>query len=118
MLKKIIFILGVLSMGLPALAADLRCEGWLQKPQEKLRMMQMITTEKSTQHWKQSLDADGYQFTVDWDVNLDCIYVNVLRGSERLLFVTARVPTPNHNDSFSDMNLPNGERIAVSCSFK
>jgi hypothetical protein len=68
----------------------------------------MTKTEQTNLNWKQSTVLIGYNYAVNWDVNLDAIYTTITHEGKSILFTTARVPTYPHNDSFTDMNLPNG----------
>lgn len=78
----------------------------------------MAKGEQTNLNWKRSTEIAGYKYDVNWDVNLDAIYVTITQNGNPILSTTARVPTFPHNDSFTDLNLPNGPRLSVSCNFK
>ena len=118
-MTKILIVVSFLFLSsVQALALELICEGWHQNPADQLERVVMTKGEQTNLNWKQSTEVAGFRYAVDWDVNLDTIYVTIGQGEKRLLFATARVPTFPHNDSFTDLNLPGGPRLAVSCSFK
>lgn len=96
---------------------NLKCEGWLQNSGEELQRAPMTIVEQTNLNWKQSVKIEEYTYKVNWDVNLDSFYVEIYKSDQRVVFTTARVPTYNHNDSFTDIHLPNGPRLAVSCNF-
>ena len=118
MLNKLLLSLLILSLSIQASALEMICEGWYQKPGEQLQKAVMTQIEKTQTNWKQSVELMGYQYSVDWDVNMDVIYTTITQNGNSILFTTARVPTYPHNDSFTDLNLPNGPRLSVSCNFK
>lgn len=78
----------------------------------------MVKIEQTNLNWKQSTELNGYKYDINWDVNLDALYTTITQNGKSILFTTARVPTYPHNDSFTDLNLPNGPRLSVSCNFK
>ena len=100
-----------------ALAAEMNCEGWVVRPGQEFKRAKLATFFRNSQNWKQQVDFEGYHFSVDWDVNLDCFYTRIEKDGKPVFFSTARVPTFNHNDSFSDVTFPDGLRLAVSCNF-
>lgn len=115
---KIILSLLLLAVNLQAFALEMVCEGWHQNPGAQIQKSIMVMIEQTNLNWKQSTELSGYKYEVNWDINLDTIYTNIIHNGTRLLFTTARVPTYPHNDSFTDLILPNGPRLSVSCNFK
>lgn len=99
-------------------ALELFCEGWFQNQGETIQKSTMNKVEQTNLNWKQSTKLNGYKYDVNWDINLDVIYATIAKDEKTILFTTARVPTFSHNDSFTDLNLPDGTRLSVSCSFK
>jgi len=117
-MTKLLLSSFLLSFSLQASALEMVCEGWYQNPGEQLQKSVMAKVEQTNLNWKQSTELNGYKYDVNWDVNLDAIYTTITQNGKSILFTTARVPTYPHNDSFTDLNLPNGPRLSVSCNFK
>lgn len=60
-------------------------------------------------------NSQGYDFKVDWNRSLSTFYVSIENAGKRILFTTARVPTENHPENFTDLNIPNGPKLSVNC---
>ncbi len=115
---KFFIVSSFLTFSLQASALEMVCEAWSQNPGEQLEKAVMAKGEQTHLNWKQATVLNGYKYEVNWDVNLDTIYTTITQNEKSILFTTARVPTYPHNDSFTDLNLPNGPRLSVSCNFK
>ena len=44
--------------------------------------------------------------------------ISIYSGENYILGTTARVPTLNHPENFTDLHIPNGPRLAVNCEMK
>lgn len=117
-MKKIFIVLAILS-SLPVFAETVFCEGWFQNPEktlEKKKMDIISTSEKNTIF---STSLHGYIFKVNWDYYLTTFYVSILSSeNDYILGSTARVPTANHPENFTDLRIPGGPRLAVNCEMK
>lgn len=61
----------------------------------------------------------GFKFEADWNYELTTFYVSIYSADgKRILATTARVPTTNHPENFTDLNIPEGPRVAVNCEMK
>ncbi len=100
------------------LAMDLNCEASRQKPNQKLEQIHIALIESSPRGLKFSGLIEEFKFDAEWDLRLDSLYVKVLQNQKTLLFATLRVPTELHNDSYTEVYLSEGSRLAVSCTMK
>jgi hypothetical protein len=116
--KAIVMFLVVATGSLQASASQISCEGWFQEPGHELERVKMAASQASENNTRYSLDYRGYAFRVDWDRQLTTFYVSIESAGKRILVTTARVPTDNHPENFTDLNLPNGPRLAVNCEMK
>jgi hypothetical protein len=117
---SLLLVLGLMFSALVhAGEAQVVCEGWYQQDaKEKLERVQMPLVEATEKHLVFSLENRGYQYRVDWDRQLTTFYVTIGHEGKRILFTTARVPTPEHPENFTDLNLPDGPRLSVNCEQK
>lgn len=115
---KTCWILLVLFISTTGFAGGLTCEGWYQEQGKSLEKAQMILQSDTPNNSVYSVDYRGYTYRVDWNRNLTTFYVTIEQAGARILFTTARVPTENHPENFTDLNLPGGPRLSVNCEMK
>ncbi len=60
----------------------------------------------------------GYEFEVKWHFELTTLYTFIKKDRRNILFTTARIPTENHPEAFTDLNIPNGPRLSVNCEVR
>lgn len=99
-------------------ASDVVCEAWFQESGKALERNTMTLTSSSEKNTVYTASYRGYTYRVDWDHNLSTFYVLIEQSGSRILYTTARVPTDNHPENFTDLNLPGGPRLSVSCELK
>jgi len=113
-----LLIIAIIMFAGPVFAKQLICKGWYQDSGINLEEFQLPLTKQTDNNTVFSANYKGYDYRVDWDKNLTSFYVSIESGGKRLLFTTARTPTENHPENFTDLNLPNGPRLAVNCEVK
>jgi hypothetical protein len=98
-----------------AQASDLFCEAWFQDPGQVLQKQRLTVQSETANNTLFSGRFHDYDFTVDWNRELTTFYVFIENSGKRILSTTARVPTANHPENFTDLNLPMGPRLSVNC---
>lgn len=114
MFKKKLLLL-ILIFSLPAFSAETKCEAWFQNPGQALEKIPMAVSSRSEKNIIYTLSFKGYDYKVDWDIRLTTFYVSITFAGKLILITTARVPTADHPENFTDLNLPTGPRLAVGC---
>lgn len=102
-------------------ASTIFCESWFNKvggTTSTLERVKMKVVSETTKNIVYEKSLHGFDFRVDWDVDLTTFYISIFSNGKYILGTTARVPTPNHPENFTDLNLPNGPRLAVNCEMK
>jgi len=119
-MKNLILIFSFLSISPSSFSYfyKLECEAWHQESGQQLSKAVMITITYDHKERLYKEELNGFSYEVKWDVNLDTFYKTIKKGNQRVLFSTARVPSFEHNDSFTDLTLLDGTRLAISCGFK
>lgn len=101
-----------------ALPFTLKCEGWYQETGGTLIRAPLAIETSDAQNTVMSGTHRDYTYKADWNKNLSTFYIQIHSAGKRLLFTTARVPTFDHPENFTDLNLPDGTRLSVNCEFK
>jgi hypothetical protein len=101
-----------------AFAGTIKCEGWYQEPGASIERAAMTVASESSTSTVYASSYKGYDFRAEWNRPLTTFYVTIEHSGNRILFTTARVPTPDHPENFTDLNLPSGPRLAVNCEEK
>lgn len=99
-------------------ASELFCEGWYQETGESLEKSPMVVDSITNNNMIFKVSSHGYDFRVDWNKELTTFYVFIEFFGKRILVTTARVPTDNHPENFTDLNIPNGPRLSVNCEIR
>lgn len=97
------------------LAGELFCEAWYQEqdmPLEK-QLMNVLSANRDEKVFVAPFK--GYDFEVKWHYELTTLYTFIKKDSKNILATTARVPTDNHPEAFTDLHLPDGPRLSVNC---
>lgn len=115
---KVLIIVSNLLIFQPAFGGQLSCEGWYQALGGPLERLSMPISTESENNTVFNLSNRGYYYRVDWDKGLTSFYITIEFEGKRILFTTARVPTENHPENFTDLNLPGGPRLSVNCEVK
>ena len=113
MKNLIIFLL--LSSSLNALAGELVCEAWFQEKGQSIEKEVMKVVSTTSNEKTYSTKFRGYDFKVNWNYELTTLYTFIEFEGSRILVTTARVPTENHPEAFTDLNIPMGPRLSVNC---
>ncbi|MGE3611091.1 MAG: hypothetical protein AB7I27_15985 [Bacteriovoracaceae bacterium] len=113
MKMTIIFLISLFSLN--CFAGKLVCEAWFQESEKPLEKQRMDIISDTKIEKKFSTAFKGYVFEVNWHYELTSLYTHIKKNSEYILSTTARVPTENHPEAFTDLNLPNGPRLSVNC---
>lgn len=113
------FVLGLLAL-LPiySSAATISCYGWYQINGGDIETIPMSVTGKTANSETFSATYKGYVYTADWNFELTSFYISFETNGKRILTTTARVPTDNHPENFTDLNLPDGPRLSITCESK
>ncbi len=117
-LAGVIFLYLVLVFQSFAFAADTKCEGWYQENGAALEKAPMVVTSSNEKNVLYTVTYKGFSYDVNWDKGLTSFYVSISQNGNRILVTTARVPTDNHPENFTDLHLPNGPRLSVNCEMK
>jgi len=96
-------------------ASEIFCEGWYQEAGQSLEKARMKIESETAGNTVFRVNNHGYDFKVDWNRELTTFYVCIEKNGSRILATTARVPTDNHPENFTDLNIPNGPRLSVNC---
>jgi hypothetical protein len=99
-------------------AARLSCEGWYQLSGGTLEKTPMPVTSETENNIVFSGTFRNYAYQVDWNKNLTSLNTSIESDGNRILITTGRVPTDNHPECFTDLNLPGGPRLSVNCEVK
>jgi hypothetical protein len=118
MLIRSIVTVGTMVASTPSFASSVNCEGGYQEREKTLEKAPMTLLSSTPNNSVYVVRHRGYDYRVDWDRNLTTFYVNIGQAGSRILFTTARVPTENHPESFTSLNLPSGSRLSVNCEMK
>ena len=97
---------------------DIYCEAWSQQNGGSLNKSLMNVESSTADNIVYSATHEGFEFKVDWNFELTSLYTTVRKNGNTVLFTTARVPSENHRDSFTDLKLPNGLRLSVNCEIQ
>jgi hypothetical protein len=57
----------------------------------------------------------GYVYRAHWHFQLTSFNISFETKGTRILTTTARVPSENHPENFTDLNLPGGPRLSITC---
>lgn len=115
---KSIFTFILLSISLNAFAGELFCEAWYQEKGQSLQRQAMTVVSLTSNEKKYATTFNGYDFEVNWNYELTTLYTFIMAKGERILSTTARIPTANHPEAFTDLNLPMGPRLSVNCEVR
>ncbi len=107
-----------LLMNATVLAGTLTCEGWYQEKDKDIEKAPMALASQTENDKIYSATYKDYVYQVDWNQKLTTFYTTIEKDKKRILFTTARVPTDNHPEAFTDLNLPDGPRLSVNCEVK
>lgn len=99
-------------------AADLFCEAWYQDVDQALQKQRLVIQSETVNNRVFAGSSHGYDFKVDWNRKLSTLYTFIESAGKRILFTTARVPTEDHPESFTDLEVPNGPRLSVNCELQ
>lgn len=99
-------------------AMDIFCEGWHQLPGRSLEKSRMTVINSSNDGITFETSLHEYKYQVTWNFSLTSLYSTVKKNDIQLLFTTARVPTENHSDSFTDFKLLDGTRLSINCEIE
>jgi hypothetical protein len=102
----------------PLLASALVCEGWYQASGGALEKAPMPIVEQTESNTVFKVEHRGYTYRVDWHKSLTTLYTTIQTSGKKVLFTTGRIPTENHPECFTDLNLPDGLRLSVNCEVK
>jgi ABC-type proline/glycine betaine transport system substrate-binding protein len=114
-MKNLLVIAGTCLLAFQAQASDLFCEAWYQEAGQSLQKYRLSLQSETSNSTVFSGAFNGYDFKVDWNRDLSTFYVFIESAGKRILFTTARVPTLNHPENFTDLNIPGGPRLSVNC---
>jgi hypothetical protein len=115
---KIMGVLLLLLFPITGFASDIGCYGWYQVAGGNVETVSMPVVSRSANGITYSATYKGYTYTADWDFQLTSFNVSFETSSSRILSTTARVPTDNHRENFTDLNLPSGPRLSITCELK
>lgn len=101
-----------------AFASNVFCEAWYQEPNQPLTKEPMVIDSETANNIVFKTNSRGYDFKVDWNKPLTTFYVSIENAGKRILMTTARVPTENHPENFTDLHLPGGPRLSVNCEMR
>jgi hypothetical protein len=118
MLRKITTTFLLMFVSTSSFASTVMCEGWYQEQGKALEKASMALQSSTANNSVFTVSYRGYDYRVDWDRNLTTFYVTIEQAGARILFTTARIPTDNHPENFTDLNLPGGPRLSVNCEVK
>lgn len=112
--------LGLFALILPinSFAMNVGCVGWYQINGGDIETIPMPVTESSAKNQTYSATHKGYVYTANWDFDLSSFNISFESNGGRILTTTARVPTINHPENFTDLNLPGGPRLSITCEIK
>lgn len=114
-MKKIIFVAIFSLFSIQVNAADLFCEAWYQDVGQALQKQRLEIQSETVNNLVFAGSFHGYDFKVDWNRELSTFYTFIESAGKRILFTTARVPTEDHPESFTDLEIPSGPRLSISC---
>lgn len=105
-------------MSISSFAQNVICEGWYQESGSELKKIPLNIASATDKNVIYSARYSDYSYNVNWDKDLTTFYIKIERSGNYLLGTTARVPTQNHPENFTDLHLPNGPRLSVNCEMK
>lgn len=91
------------------------CEAWYQEIGTSLEKQTMDIASVTNEEKKFNTSFKGFDFEVKWHYELTTLYTFIEKDGKNVLFTTARIPTENHPEAFTDLNIPNGPRLSVNC---
>ncbi len=113
-MKKLIIIF-IATLSFNAFAEELVCEAWYQEKGNVLQKQSMQLVLSTERERKFSTLFQGFEFEVNWNYELTTLYTFIKMDGKNILFTTARIPTTNHPEVFTDLNIPSGPRLSVNC---
>lgn len=99
-------------------ASGVICEGWYQQSGESLNKINLAVISSNNDNVVYSGNSNGYSYHVDWNKSLTTFYIRIKKGEKYILGTTARVPTDDHPENFTDLHIPGGPRLSVNCEMK
>ncbi len=101
-----------------SIASSVVCNGWYQVKGGNIETIPMPIKGSTASQMTYSATYKGYVFSANWDFQLTTFYISLETNGSRILSTTARVPTENHPENFTDLNLPGGPRLSINCELK
>ena len=117
-MRILLFTVLILCGPVLSFASELKCESWYQENGQALQKFPMSLVGNTADNMIFESKALDYNFKVDWNKGLTTFYIFIESAGKRILFTTARVPTEDHPENFTDLNIPAGPRLTVNCEMK
>ncbi len=115
---KTLMLILVLLISSSVLASNVICEGWYQESGSNLVKTELDLISSNENNILYSGSYNGYFYSVDWDKGLTTFYIRIEKEGSYILGTTARVPTSDHPENFTDLHIPNGPRLSINCEIK
>ncbi len=115
---KNLFIFLVSLASLNCFAGELVCEAWFQESGTAIERQLLDVTSITNEQIIFTTSFKGFEFEVKWHFELTTLYTLIKKDRKNVLFTTARVPTENHPEAFTDLNIPNGPRLSLNCEVR
>lgn len=93
-------------------AGEVTCEAWFQKDNGKLETSPLPKIESSDRGATYRGKFHDHEYNVQYAKGLTTYYISI----DRILNVTARVPTDDHPETFAQVYLTDQTMLAVNCS--
>ena len=116
-MKLFIFVF-CLVVSSKANASNIVCEAWFHSPGSEILKQKMDTSDANLPNVFYHAKLQNADYRVQWSKELTTFYVTLEMDGVTVLTTTARVPSENHPENFTDLNLPRGNRYSVNCEMK